>query len=189
MLTPQRIIDLLDLIPHPEEGGFFRETYRAADRVELSALPDRYRPREGGAHRDICTQIYYLLTPETFSAMHMVSSDETFHHYLGDPVEQLWLMPDGGSRVVMIGSDLEAGQRPQVTVPHGVWQGARLASGSHGFALMGCTVAPGFEFVDYEMDGEGALIRGYPDRAALIEALTVSSGQHDMNDRRSAPGP
>lgn len=175
MLTAAQIIDLLGLTAHPEEGGFFRETYRSADRVDLAALPDRYAPRASGASRDVCTQIYYMLTPETFSAMHRVNSDETFHHYLGDAVEQLWLMPDQTSRVVTIGSDLEAGQRPQVTVPHGVWQGARLAPGAvHGFALLGCTVAPGFEFVDYDMDTAGGLPVVYPDRADLIKALTPS---------------
>lgn len=172
MLTAQRIIDLLDLVAHPEEGGFFRETYRSTERIDLTALPGRYRPRAGEPHRDVCTQIYYLLTPDTFSAMHRVNSDETFHHYLGDPVEQLWLLPDGASRVITIGSDLDAGQRPQITVPHGVWQGSRLASTAHGFALLGCTVAPGFEFADYEMEHEDALAKRYPDRAALIAALT-----------------
>jgi len=173
MLTAQRIIELLDLQPHPEEGGHFRETYRSTERLPLDALADRYPPRPQGPHRDLCTQIYYMLTPETFSAMHRIRSDETFHHYLGDAVEQLWLLPDGSSRVTTIGPDLEAGQRPQVTVPQGVWQGARLApDATHAYALMGCTVAPGFEFVDYEMESAAELSRRHPDRAALIEALT-----------------
>jgi len=172
MPTAQRIIELLNLVPHPEEGGFFRETYRSGERAPLSALASRYEPRENGAHRDLCTQIYYLLTPETFSAMHRVNSDETFHHYMGDPVEQLWLEDGGASRVVLIGDDLANGQRPQITVPHGVWQGAHLAPGwSHGFALLGCTVAPGFEFVDYEMIDARELTRMHPDQPELIAQL------------------
>ena len=168
-LTAERVIELLGLVPHPEEGGHFLETYRSGETIAKDALPDRYV-----AERSHCTQIYYLLTPTTFSAMHLVKSDEMFHHYLGDSVEQLRVHPDGSSEVVRIGADLEAGERPQVLVPHGVWQGARLApGGSHGFALMGCTVSPGFEFEDYEMPTPGQLVLDDPEHAELLKVLLV----------------
>jgi predicted cupin superfamily sugar epimerase len=154
-MTAADAIRLLGLEPHPAEGGFFRETYRADE----------------GETRSISTAIYYLLTPETLSALHRLASDEVFHHYAGDPVEQLHLYPDGTTARIVIGSDLAAGQRPQVVVPRGVWQGARLVAGGR-WALMGCTVAPGFDFADYEHGERAALIAGWPGEADMIAALT-----------------
>ena len=142
MLTVEALCALLGLEPHPTEGGFFVETYRSDERLPAAALPSRYR-----AARAIGTAIYYLLTPATFSAMHRLASDEVFHFYLGDPVEMLQLWPDGSHRVVTIGTAFETGERPQVVVPCDVWQGARLRPGGR-FALLGTTVAPGFDYAD-----------------------------------------
>ncbi len=167
MLSAQHIIDLLGLEPHPAEGGFFRETYRAVGEVAEQFLPPSYR----GARR-LSTAIYYLLTPETMSHLHRLESDEVFHHYLGDPTEQLLLYPDGASEVRNLGADLAAGQRPQALVPAGVWQGMRLSPGGT-VALLGCTVAPGFEFADYTHGSRAELCRTWPDRQELIEALTT----------------
>ena len=165
-LDAEELIRILGLEPHPEEGGFFVETYRSDEQVALNGLPDRYT----GA-RSHGTAIYYLLTPETFSEMHRLQSDEVFHLYLGDPVEMLQLWPDGEGRVVILGADLAAGMRPQVVVRRGVWQGARLVPGG-SYALLGCTVAPGFEYVDYEPGQRDELIRNYPQHESLIRALT-----------------
>jgi predicted cupin superfamily sugar epimerase len=165
-LTPERIIETLGLRPHPAEGGHFVETWRADERTEADALPPRY-----GGPRDHATAIYYLLTPDTFSEMHRLLSDEVFHFYLGDPVEVLRLHPDGSGELVVLGADLAAGQRPQVLVPRGVWQGSRLVEGGRA-ALMGCTVAPGFEFADYESGRREDLVSGWPDWRERIEALT-----------------
>jgi predicted cupin superfamily sugar epimerase len=165
-LNAEEIIRTLNLESHPEEGGFFVETYRSEEQVALDGLPARYT----GA-RSHSTAIYYLLTQETFSEMHRLQSDEVFHFYLGDPVEMLQLWPDGEGRVVKLGTDLVAGMRPQVVVKSGVWQGARLASGG-SYALLGCTVAPGFDYVDYESGQQDALIREYPQFGTLISALT-----------------
>jgi predicted cupin superfamily sugar epimerase len=158
------IIKLLQLQPHPKEGGYFRETYRSAD--SFSDLPSRYRGK-----RSASTAIYYLLTPETFSAMHRLASDEIFHFYMGSPVEMLQLFPDGQGKIVGLGSDLKAGQSPQVIVPAGVWQGSRLVAGG-SFALMGTTVAPGFDFADYESGEREKLIEQYPQFAKMIRELT-----------------
>jgi predicted cupin superfamily sugar epimerase len=103
--------------------------------------------------------------------VHRLASDEIFHFYLGDPVEMLQLWPDGSHRLVLIGVDLQAGQRPQVLVPRGVWQGARLRPGGH-FALLGTTVAPGFDYADYETGHRGHLLATYPTARDLIIALT-----------------
>ncbi|MCF8483174.1 MAG: cupin domain-containing protein [Rhodospirillum sp.] len=165
----QTVIDLLGLQPHPEEGGWFMETWRAGEMIPSDSLDGRY----GGTARNHGTAIYYLVTPHTFSALHKLESDEVFHFYMGDPVEQLQLFPDGTGRLVTLGPDLEAGQRPQVIVPRGAWQGAKLAEGG-SWALMGCTVAPGFDFADYQHGQRAALTKGWPDQAKAIAALTTA---------------
>ncbi len=158
------IIEALGLTPHPE-GGYYRETYRS----DLS-LPAGSLPAHSG-QRCASTAIYYLLTPETFSAMHRVASDELFHFYAGDAVEMLMLHPDGRGEQVVIGNDLAKGQRPQIGVPAGAWQGCRLVPGGR-FALMGCTVAPGFEFDDFTMARREELLAAYPTWGDAIVALT-----------------
>lgn len=164
------IIAALGLAPHPKEGGWFREIYRAAETLPAAALGGRY----AGA-RAVATGIYYLLTPAAFSALHRLASDEVFHFYAGDPVEQLRLYADGRGEIVTIGNDLAAGQRPQVLVPRGVWQGARLAPGGR-YALLGCTVAPGFDYADYESGNGAALAAAYPAFAGRIATLAAESG-------------
>jgi predicted cupin superfamily sugar epimerase len=161
----QEIITLLKLQPHPKEGGFFRETYRSPD--ILSDVPSRNR-----GQRAASTAIYYLLTPSTFSAMHRLASDEIFHFYLGSPVEMVQLLPDGRGKIITIGNDLQAGQTPQVMVPAGVWQGSRVKSGGP-FALMGTTVAPGFDYADYESGDRESLVQQYPEFQDRIQELTV----------------
>ena len=161
------LIDRLGLQPHPEEGGWFREVYRADETIDTEGLPDRYR----GA-RAWSTAIYYLLTPDTFSAMHRVASDEVFHFYDGGPVEQLRLYDDGAWEVVTIGRDFSAGQTPQTVVPRGVWQGARLAAGG-SWALLGATVAPGFDYADYVHGDAAELTAAWPETADLIRALST----------------
>lgn len=166
MLTAERVISLLNLTPHPSEGGYFVETYRAGDEIPESCLPRGY----AGA-RSFSTAIYYLLTPDSSSALHRLKADEVFHHYIGDPVEMLQLSPDGSGRIVTLGPDLLSGMRPQVTVPGGVWQGARLRDGGR-FALLGTTVSPGFDFADYEPGRRETLIAAYPHFEDMIVALT-----------------
>src|SRR5437764_3458125 len=156
MLTAEEVIAALGLEPHALEGGFFRETYRTG--------------RMHGQERPLATAIYYLLTPQNYSALHRLPGDELFHFYFGDPVEQLLLRPDGSGEVVMLGPDLLAGQRPQVLVPGGVWQGACLAAGGR-LALLGTTMTPGFAYPDYQIGDRGELAPRYPQFAAMIERL------------------
>src|SRR5437899_709993 len=129
MPSAEELIAHLKLQPHPKEGGYFRETYRAADRWPATALPTCY-----GSDRRASTAIYYLLTPTTFSALHRLQTDEVFHFYLGGPVRMLQLLPDGTGRTVVLGPDVLHGQQPQVVVPRGVWQGSFLELGG-AFAL------------------------------------------------------
>jgi predicted cupin superfamily sugar epimerase len=158
LLTAEEVIAALGLEPHPLEGGFFRETYRTAQKMH-------------GQERALATAIYYLLTPQTFSMLHRLPGDEMFHFYLGDPVRQLHLRPDGSGDVVTLGADLLAGQRPQGLVPGGVWQGACLADGGR-LALLGTTMAPGFAYPDYEKGDRAALTAQYPKYAEMIKKLT-----------------
>ena len=166
MPTADELIRHLQLQPHPKEGGYFRETYRAAEVWPPAALPARY-----GSDRRASTAIYYLLAPGTFSALHRLQSDEVFHFYLGSPVRMLQLLPDGTGRTIVLGPDVLAGQQLQLVVPRGVWQGSLLEPGG-AFALLGCTVAPGFEYADYENGERAALVGQYPQHAELIERLT-----------------
>lgn len=159
----------LGLVPLPQEGGLYAETYRSGRVLPaFSAGPGQTGPRA------CSTAIYYLVTPTRFSSLHRVASTEVFHFYLGDPVWMLQLAPDGSGSTRVIGTDLPAGQRPQVVAPRGVWQGTRLVPGGR-FALLGCTVSPGFDFADYEQGERAALTRAYPAWAEEIAALTPES--------------
>jgi predicted cupin superfamily sugar epimerase len=157
--SPEEVIAALGLEPHPLEGGFFRETYRTKQKVH-------------GQERPLATAIYYLLTPDTCSALHRLPGDELFHFYFGDPVRQLLLRPDGTGEIVTLGPDLLAGQRPQMLVPGGVWQGACLADGGR-LALLGTTMSPGFAYPDYETADRAGILQQYPTFAAMIERLTI----------------
>jgi uncharacterized protein len=165
-LSAQRLKDLLQLEPHPREGGWFRQTYRSAERIPQNILPERY-----AGERAAGTAIYYLLTPDTFSEMHRLASDEVFHFYLGDPIEMLQLKPHGQGEIVRMGSDVEGGMMPQLLVPRGVWQGSRLIAGGE-VALLGCTVSPGFDYADYEQGTRERLTSEYPAFAEMIRELT-----------------
>lgn len=166
-LTPQQIIDHLQLEPLPEEGGYFRRSYSSADVLPVSGLPARYRSDKLAG-----TTIYYLLTnePDSFSALHRLPTDEVYHFYLGDPVELLLLTPDGGAQTVVLGQDILAGQQVQFVVPCGVWQGSRLRPGGT-FALMGTAMAPGWTDDDYEPGLLTPLLADYPEQAAQIRRL------------------
>jgi predicted cupin superfamily sugar epimerase len=154
------IVEALQLQPHPE-GGYYRETFRAP--LALHGLPH-------GGPRAASTAIYFLLPAGGLSALHRVRSDEAWHHYQGSPVE-LHLIQDGGAHEVhVLGSELRAGQRPQLVVPAGVWQAA-VALGPR-FSLCGCTVAPGFDFADFELPPRAELLQRFPRQAALITKLT-----------------
>jgi uncharacterized protein len=166
MLTAEELIALLALQPLPEEGGYYRETYRSAIWLTAAVLPSHY-----GTDKAASTAIYYLLTPQCFSALHRLPTDEIFHFYLGSPVQMLQLEPGGRARVITLGTDLVSGQRPQAVVPAGVWQGSFLLPGGT-YALLGTTMAPGFDAGDYEPADRNRLITEYPAFAELIQRLS-----------------
>jgi len=169
-MSADEVKKLLGLVPHPLEGGCYIRTYESGEMLPAKVFADgRYTgPRHTG------TAIYYLLEPDTFSEMHRLKSDEIFHFYAGDAVEMLQLHADGSGSVVRIGNDLAGGERPQLVVPRGLWQGTRLVPGGQ-WALLGCTVSPGFEFEDYETGGREELCAGWPRFANHIAELTRSA--------------
>jgi len=166
-VTATELKQLLGLTPHPREGGWFVQTYAASETIP----PDAFADARYSGPRRTSTAIYYLLEPETFSEMHRLRSDEIFHFYAGDAVEMLQLLPDGSGRALVIGNDFAAGQRPQVLVERGVWQGSRLLDGG-SWALLGCTVSPGFEYEDYDSASHEELTARWPAFAEKIAALT-----------------
>ena len=140
----ERLIKALALAPHPE-GGFYRETYRTTS-----------------------TAIYFLLPAGEFSAFHFLrSADEMWHHYGGDPVELHLISPDGKHRVEILGAE-----QPQVLVPAGTLQAARVRGTNH--ALCGCTVTPAFTFDDFEMPTRDELLARHPQNEEVIRKLTRS---------------
>ena len=161
------IIKHLGLTRLPYEGGFYRETYRSSETISHSALPPRYT-----AEKAFGTAIYYLITTDTFSLLHRLPSDEVFHFYLGDPITMLQLHPDGSCETIILGNNIREGHCLQYAVPKGTWQGLMLIDGGH-FALLGTTMAPAFDFLDFEPGKREDLIKMYPDYSHIIERFTV----------------
>jgi uncharacterized protein len=166
-MTADEVKKILGLAPHPREGGFYIRTYESGERVPASAFADGRYP----SARFTATAIYYMLEPGTFSEIHRLKSDEIFHFYAGDAVEMLQLHPNDRGEIIRIGNRLDQGERPQVLAPRNVWQGAHLAPGGK-WALLGCTVSPGFEFEDYETESRANLCDGWPEFGDLIRLLT-----------------
>jgi len=162
----QEIIELLGLKPLPFEGGYYRETYRSLGTISEAALQDKH---EG--ERSYSTAIYYLLTPENFSLFHILPQDEIFHFYQGDPVELIQIDPQSKMAQTILGPKIELGQHLQWVVPGGVWQGAKLIEGGQ-WALLGTTVAPGFDFRDFKLGDRQTLLKKFPKYKNEILALT-----------------
>ena len=162
MKSAQEVIDELGLLPHPE-GGYYAETFRA------EALPWEL---PGRGTRSASTAIYFLLRAQDFSALHVVSSDEVWHHYGGDVLELHCFDAANAHRRVLLGSELGLGQRPQHVVRRGELQAARVQPGAHGYALCGCTVAPGFDFADFRMPPRAELLDRLPAHSQLVSELS-----------------
>ena len=158
-------IEKLQLEAHPE-GGYFRQTYKADLVVPKQVLPAGF----GGA-RAASTAIYFLLQGKNFSAFHRLRSDEVWHFYAGEPLAVHVLEPPERYSRILLGRDFEAGHVFQAVVPAGCWFASHVADWN-AFALVGCTVAPGFDFEDFEMGKRKELVRVFPQHRELIERLT-----------------
>jgi predicted cupin superfamily sugar epimerase len=161
----EQLIHHLHLQPHPE-GGFYREVYRSEERIPSSALAAKYT-----GERNVCTSIYFMLTAAAFSAFHRIQQDEIWHFYQGAPIHLHILSPEGKHTLVKVGHDFEAGEVPQVVVPAQHWFAAAVAL-ENSFSLVGCTVAPGFDFADFELADRATLTKTFPQHHRLIENFT-----------------
>jgi hypothetical protein len=158
-------IDALGLIPHPE-GGYYRETYRAALSIAREALPSQFT-----GPRLVSTAIYFLLDGDNFSAFHRLRSDEMWHFHVGSPLGVHVIDRDGRHSEIAVGDDPESGEALQAVVKAGCWFASRVRDRT-SFSLVGCTVAPGFDFADFELGTRSELVRLYPQHRQLIEELT-----------------
>ncbi len=165
MTTAQAWIDGLQLRRHPE-GGWFRETYRSAEVVSRAALPARF-----GGDRTFSTAIYYLLDGTDFSAFHRIKQEEIFHFYDGAALTVHVIDPRGNYSEIRVGRNLAAGEVPQAVITAGSIFGATV-SDPKSYSLVGCTVAPGFDFADFEMPGQNELCAKFPQYRPIIERLT-----------------
>jgi hypothetical protein len=159
-ITAKELIEIYGLERHPE-GGYFKETYRAAGSAEFSGL---------GA-RNLSTAIYFLLEKGARSRLHRIKSDELWHFHLGGPLTVARILPDGNLEETVLGPDVKAGQRLQLAVPAGSWFGAYPCEGTE-FSFVGCTVAPGFDFADFELARREELLARFPLAAGTITRLT-----------------
>jgi predicted cupin superfamily sugar epimerase len=159
----EQLISKLGLIPLPGEGGYFAQTWTSSS--------------IGPGGRAMGSAILFLITDTGFSALHRLGLEELWHFHAGDPVNLTQLDPETGSlRTRVLGSDVAGGHEPQVLVPAGIWQGARLAptpaAGRRGWALLGCTLAPAWDEREFELGQRQALLRDFPAHVAAITGLT-----------------
>ncbi|MBC7391663.1 MAG: cupin domain-containing protein [Opitutaceae bacterium] len=163
-MTAEYWIEKLNLSPHPE-GGFYRETYRSLDLLPENTI-DRFP-----SDRNIATAIYFLLPSGKFSAFHRIFSDELWFFHAGTTLLIHSLDRINGLQTHRLGLDLDKGEQPQITIPARYWFGAQVEN-SNSYALVSCTVAPGFDFLDFEMGKREKLSEEYPENKELIKKLT-----------------
>ena len=156
------IIKELDLNPHPE-GGYFAETYRSNGIIPATS-------GLASGDRSVSTAIYYLLRSKDISRFHRIGSDEVWHHYMGTAVTLHIIHDDGLYEAKYVGKTLEDGEKPQCIIPAGAWFGATVDKES-SYSLCGCTVAPGFDFDDFEMADRYRMLQAFPEHEAIIEKL------------------
>lgn len=164
MLTAQQYISHYQLQGHPE-GGWYKETYRSSETMAASSLPARF-----GGERYFSTAIYFLLEQGNFSAFHKIKSDECWHFYAGQTLYVYVLHEDGGVEIIKLGNNVANGELFQYVVPANCWFASKPAPEST-FCFVGCTVAPGFDFADFEMAKAEELISLYPQHNLLIREL------------------
>ncbi len=157
-------IDRLGLQPHPE-GGFYRETYRAKENIQVCGLPSRF-----ASPRSFSTAIYFLLRSQDKSRFHRIKSDELWHFHFGGSLN-IYLLQDETVLVHKLGSNLDNGNSLQVAIPANCWFGAKLSS-PNSYTLASCTVAPGFDFKDFQIGERRRLIQEFPRHHEIITELT-----------------
>lgn len=160
----KNIAKKLELLPHPE-GGFYRETYRS----EI-VMPQEILGEEFSANRNVSTCIYFMLTSDSFSAFHRIKQDEIWHFYRGSALNLYLISPVGEHTVVKIGKEILNEEVPQFVVPAGYWFAAEVCE-KDSYSLIGCTVAPGFDFADFELAEKDKLRKLFPNQEDIIKKL------------------
>lgn len=164
MLTVQHLVQQFNMLPHPE-GGYYKETYRSAEIINKDALPTRF-----DGNRYFSTAIYFLLEQGNFSAFHKIKSDECWHFYAGQSLLVYVLQSDGSLDIIRVGNNIAAGETFQYVVPANCWFASEPAPESE-FSFVGCTVAPGFDFADFELAKANELIKMFPQHQAIVQRL------------------
>jgi uncharacterized protein len=162
--TIDQIVAHYQMLPHPE-GGYYKETYKSEEWIPHIGLPNRF-----GGNRYFGTAIYFLLDQGNFSAFHRIKSDETWHFYAGQTLEIFVLHDNGELQIIQLGNQIQQGETFQATVPAGAWFASRPAANT-AFSLVGCTVAPGFDFEDFELAKAEELVELFPQHTRLIREL------------------
>lgn len=164
MITPQQLIQQFTLQQHPE-GGWYKETYKSTELLPLAALPQRFN-----GDRSFSSAIYFLLEQGNFSAFHKIKSDECWHFYAGQPLVVYIITRQGALDIVELGNDINKGHVFQYVVPANCWFASRPAAESN-FCFVGCTVAPGFDFEDFDLADAAELSKLYPQHRDIIHEL------------------
>ncbi|HWZ21099.1 MAG TPA: cupin domain-containing protein [Cytophagaceae bacterium] len=155
-------IEHLQLLPHPE-GGYYKETYRSAEKIMASGLDGK---------RNISTAIYFLLDGKNKSHLHRIKSDELWFFHEGATLE-IFCLSEKGLVTILLGKDIEGGEVLQAIVPAGIWFGAKVKD-EKNYALVSCTVAPGFDFQDFELAKKEYLLNHFPEHKELIETMSLT---------------
>ena len=164
MLTANALIKQFNLLPHPE-GGYYKETYKATEYIAKNALPERFQ-----ADRFFSTAIYFLLEKGNFSAFHKIKSDECWHFYAGETLLVYVIHTTGNLEIIRLGNNIEKGEVFQYVVPANCWFASEPAADTN-FSFVGCTVAPAFDFADFELAKANTLIQQFPQHENIIKRL------------------
>lgn len=167
MKRAQQLIHQLELTRHPE-GGYFKETHRSQ-----GIIPQQVLPHQFNADRNYYTSIYFLLTSDDFSAFHKINQEETWYFHEGSTIKIHQIAPDGTYSFVVLGNDILKGEQFQHTVPSEYWFAATVEQ-KNNYTLVGCAVAPGFDFNDFTLAKRNEMIDLFPQHKTIIETLTNS---------------
>jgi predicted cupin superfamily sugar epimerase len=164
LITAKKLVEEYALVPHPE-GGYYKENYRSLEKISANGLPERF-----SEERCLSTAIYFLLEKGNFSAFHRIKSDECWHFYAGSALLIYVLSPDGRLEIISLGNNWLKGEQFQAIVPAACWFASEPAEGT-AFSFVGCTVAPGFDFIDFELAEKAVLSEQFPQHKQLINRL------------------
>lgn len=164
MVPAEYWIEKLALTAHPE-GGFYKETYRSPENIQVCGLPSRF-----DSQRSFSTAIYFMLRSQDKSVFHRIKSDELWHFHAGCSLK-IYVLRQESLSIVRLGSNIDDGESFQVSIPANCWFGA-IVSKPNAYTLASCTVAPGFDFKDFQIGRREQLLHEFPAYREIITELT-----------------